>query len=278
MIDSTKKKQHQALKTSPKKRTFRGIALLGGFMGITALAQADLAPFDLHPYIGAEVGVWHLRAEKDYGERLFKKYPVQGGGYLGLKLNRYLGLEFGGEYSKQNVSQYVDEDETFLDNSYHDTEASFVGDLRKIAWTTKLVGFFPLDKQDKLQLFGTFGIKKINMQLKLKIAEIQSVVSAAEAAENNDTKGRPLGPTMPLQNDYEIFKQAGKKYIPCAGIGLQYAINSHLGARIGINWEKSRGMGSLRGNVTDGDDTTDDTRIAKFKNSLSYALGIHLTF
>ena len=247
-----------------------------GLASISSPAAAKFADhFDLHPYIGADAQVWNIKTERGYGDTLFQRNPFQGSGYVGLKLNKHVGVETGGEYSKQNFSKFVGNNEFFLGKDSDIDRTIFSGDLKKTSWFARIVGFLPLDKEDKIQLIGSVGLKKVNLKLKLKAVERELVISPSDAQEIGVGNVLPNGfISLPINPVYEAttFKQ-DKKVIPCLGIGLQYAFNKNLAVRVGTNWEYMNKAGKLSGFVQ-----PDDSYEARLQNNLVYSAGFYFTF
>lgn len=219
--------------------------------GATASNLSDYC--DLVPYVGADVQSRNMEFKKGFGDNITKKNYPQGNVYVGLKLNQYVGLEAGYERTK-NVKKTTNlvASDMFLGIPLSSADPAFttqVNTKTKIsAFHASIVGFLPLSEEYRLQLIGSLGIARTNLNMVLEI------------------------PDSDLRAEF-----SRKKWVPKIGVGLQHMLTCQMGIRAMAGWE-----GTAPGSKSVQDirplNAPQSQRTARIKNSFSAGLGLFYNF
>lgn len=241
-----------------KKNLMKGVvAASASLLAFGAVAGNLFEQCDLVPYVGADAQWRHMEFKKGFGKDQTKSNYPQGNIYLGLKLNQYLGLEAGYERAKT-----LKRDTSALGSDVN-FGAVFVpgapNQLLQINTKTKLrafhanvVGFLPICEEYRLQLIGSLGIARVNINTSRNVISVDNIALT-------DTEAASV---------QQVFSK--KKWVPRIGIGLQHMLTCQLGVRAMANWEGT--SMTLK--------TLDSLPVfsARTKNSLNLGLGLFYNF
>lgn len=240
-----------------KKNLMKGVvAASASLLAFGAVAGNLFEQCDLVPYVGADAQWRHMEFKKGFGKDQTKSNYPQGNIYLGLKLNPYLGLEAGYERAK---TQKRDTSALGSDVNFGAVLFPFaLNTVNELNTKTKLrsfhanvVGFLPISEEYCLQLIGSIGVARVNINTTRNITSL-----------NNRTLSDDRVAAL-----REVFSK--KKWVPRIGIGLQHMLTCQLGVRAMANWEgTSMTMKTL----------TPSAFSARTKNSLNFGLGLFYNF
>lgn len=234
------------------------IAASASLLAFGAAASNVFERCDLVPYVGADAQWRHMEFKKGAGKDQTKSNYPQGNIYLGLKLNQYLGLEAGYERAKtlKKDARVLGSDTIFgavLQPSAPNAVNEFNTKTKLRAFHANVVGFLPICEEYRLQLIGSLGVARVN----INTVSIWNVINST--------------PTTPDFRDatQQVFSK--KKWVPKIGVGLQHMLTCQLGVRAMANWEGTKM--SLKPLNTASEFTT-----ARTKNSFILGLGLFYNF
>jgi hypothetical protein len=212
--------------------------------------------FDVVPYVGADAQRRSMEFKQDYGKNLTKQNYPQGNVYLGLKLNQYVGLEVGYEFTKTlKKSTTANGTEIRFGQVFFpdiDTINGFDTKTKIRAFHGNIVGFLPISEQYCLQLIGSVGVARA----KIKIVHDVPI-------ENNI-------PNTAFAADHRVFSKS--KWIPKIGLGLQHMVTCQLGVRAMAGWEGTNRFKDIKPtNVT-------STLVGRTKDSFNFGVGLFYNF
>lgn len=203
-------------------------------MGFSATALAtfddfkqDLMSWNPRPYIGLEPQYRSMSWENGFGKNEFKKHSFQENYYLGLKLNRYLGLEVGFEQTPRKEKKIrVLANDTVLGQQpvAGATNADFFHEHKTWGSHANIMFYLPLHEPCKIQAFGHLGASR---------------VSIAASQEERTLEDGSLSPLTKIAVEGLRRDLKGQNWNARAGIGLQMEILPYTGIRTSINWENT---------------------------------------
>lgn len=193
---------------------------LGLLVGIVFSMQ--VVGDELVPYMGLNAQVRELGFKKGYGKENFEPKLPAGEILLGLKINPYLGFEFGYlrsfERNKRATTTYPDlllgtTLEAGPPSEFERADAS----SRIDGGSVSVAGFLPISED--IQLLGSLGIARL--RVKLRYTPFDSDLGSYTSAQ--------------VQNGIRTFVAC--RYVPQAKLGVQYMLTQVVGLKGMLGWE-----------------------------------------
>lgn len=204
----------------------------------------------LNPYIGVDGGFRHMDWPHDLGGNLFKKNYPEADFYLGIKFNRYLGIQGGYKVTATRTKIVNIPVGEVAINTVQDVLRNFESKAQFKGWHGEVLAFLPLFNPDCFSLFGSVGFNHFQLyQRTVTEYSIDEVVGLVPA--------------------YIPFTYEKKKTILSLGAGAEIAIDDRTNLRLKVGWDNTNRFR----NVLFNEGLQFDPISAK--NSFTYTIGIN---
>lgn len=216
----------------------------------------------LVPYLGVDFQIRHIKFKRDFGNHLFKTNNPQGNGYLGLKLNDYLGIEAGYEYSWRRTAHVANTAgiiELGGAAPIQTGQINFSVNSHRLSGPhASLIGFIPFCICDQhFEFFASLGAVHLKVKLKNQPTAFLTPEGFVEVTDNTEAFSI-------LRNTFRKSKTVMK-----AAAGFNFMMHECAGLKVGIGWENTSKI-RMR--------AQDLERTVKLKDSLLYSVGIFWRF
>jgi hypothetical protein len=206
------------------------------------------------PYIGGDMQARKMSFKQGFGDDLFKKESIQGNFYLGFKVNKYFGFEFGHQVANKKsrnasataTARLSQAGQRFLPGAI----PSQMGIRQIKGWNLNVIGFLPISTEYKMSMIGIVGLSALEVKLKYT----WTYPATARTAFYQQIK----------------FKQ--RKNVLRLGGGVQKMFSDSFGVRTTIVWENTSRFNNIKQNYLG------KTYTAKLKDSWTYGVGAFIMF
>lgn len=215
------------------------------------------------PFAGIEFKGTQIRGRKDWKPLLEKDY-CGGNVYVGAKIHRYFGLEFGWfETTRETKTHLFGNQEDFFANGNTTGVQTFI-QTRFSGYYLDLNAYYPCFKE-YFQVVTAVGIARVRPRINIDIPRI----------------GQDLVPSGFFERDILILRetQGNTRYLPRVGFGVQNYLKDCFGWRIMLFWEETsrlrvRGLyNSFRQQTIDASQVTQ-----AYMDSLAITVGFFVHF
>jgi len=200
------------------------------------------------PYVGADAKWYHMPFKKGFGDNLTESNYPQANGFLGIKLNNFVGVEAGYEVAASKTRNATESDGgTYFGVAIPSGTGALnaVTETKIHGFNVNLVGFLPVSEEYALDLIGSIGLARLKLDITNNL------------------------PSLAVQE--EKFSQ--EKWVPRLSLGLQHMLAKQFGVRATVGWEKTSSFDNLVPT-----DAPGSTLIAKVKDSTSVGFGLFYNF
>lgn len=258
------------------KKTQKPWAIPFILLTASSIASAD-CDLCLTPYLGVDAKIRHMDFQKDFGRTLLKNHYPQTNFFAGLKFNQYVGVEFGYEASKKKFhSVQHDNSNIVFGVPLAQADPPYVPRIDNVTYNSSkisgvnanLVGFLPIDCEDNsLQLIGSIGVSQLKIKTKRTLET--TFFDAVFHPDTGDITG-----FQPTIEHFDTHYKKRKTMLRVTG-GVQNMLTDCIGVRALITWENTAKLKAPGIRVSTKERVEGFT---KPKNSLSYGLGMFITF
>lgn len=240
----------------------------------TAASGLDLC---LDAYVGVDAQMRHMHFQKNFGGNILQHRYPQANVFAGFKVNEYVGIEAGYEFSKKQhgtkthpvgdvvFGEPIPPPDPSLVSIAHASRAS-----SKInGFNLNLVGFLPILCEDNTQLIGSVGMASLKSRTRNTFTT--TAVTLIPIEVEGETFEIPFTVITPTTHQYKK-----RKPIFRIAAGVQHLTTCCIGIRGLVTWESTAKLKSTGKDVLTAEKTPGD--IAKPKRSFLYGIGIFAPF
>lgn len=169
------------------------------------------------PYIGGDLQSRHMMLKKPYITGVNKNNYPGANIYVGLKYNPFVSVELGFQYNaKKSNNPYIPYDSPYTGTN-HNVRSGIEVQQKTIVQGchANLIGLLPLNTSFKFDLMTLIGISRLQTKIFLKDYDL----------------------SIHEWSRLFIFKKG--VWAPRLGIGAQSMLNTHMGIRALVVWEKT---------------------------------------